>query len=56
MLTIGTTPVKNTMAAVEFQWGQREGEDGFKADCTKIQFSFKYNFSTTFFKPKGGQN
>jgi len=56
MLTIGTTPVKNTMAAVEFQWGQREGEDGFKADCTKIQFSFKYNFSTTFFKAKGGQN
>jgi len=55
-LTIGTTPVKNTMAAVEFQWGQREGEDGFKADIQKIQFSFKYNFSTTFFKPKGGQN
>jgi hypothetical protein len=24
MLTIGTTPVKNTMAAVEFQWGQRK--------------------------------
>jgi len=56
MLTIGTTPVKNTMAAVELQWGQREGEDGFKADCMKIQFSFKYNFSTTFFKAKGGQN
>jgi hypothetical protein len=55
-LTIGTTPVKNTMAAVEFQWGQREGENGFKAPCTKIQFSFKYNFSTTFFKPKGGQD
>jgi hypothetical protein len=55
-LTIGTTPVKNAMAAVEFQWGQREGEDGFKAPCTKIQFSFKYNFSSTFFKPKGGQD
>ena len=55
-LTIGTTPVKNTMAAVEFQWGQREGENGFKSDIQKIQFSFKYNFSTTFFKPKGGQN
>ena len=55
-LTIGTTPVKNTMAAVEFQWGQREGEDGFKAECKKIQISFKYNFSTTFFKAKGGQN
>ncbi len=54
-LTIGTTPFTNTMAAIEFQWGQREGEDGFKADITKIQVSFKYNFSTTFFKPKGGQ-
>ena len=56
MLTIGTTPIKNTMAAIEFQWGQREGENGFKADCKKIQLSFKYNFSTTFFKAKGGQN
>jgi outer membrane DcaP-like protein len=55
LLTIGTTPFTNTMAAIEFQYGQREGEDGFKADCTKIQVSFKYNFSTTFFKPKGGQ-
>jgi len=55
LLTIGTTPFTNTMAAIEFQYGQREGEDGFKADCTKIQLSFKYNFSTTFFKPKGGQ-
>ena len=55
-LTIGTTPIQNTMAAVEFQWGQREGEDGFKAECKKIQISFKYNFSTTFFKPKGGQD
>ena len=55
LLTIGTTPFTNTMAAIEFQYGQREGEDGFKADITKIQLSFKYNFSTTFFKPKGGQ-
>ena len=55
LLTIGTTPFKNFMAAVEFQWGQREGENGYKADDTKIQFSFKYNFSTTFFKAKGGQ-
>jgi len=55
-ITLGTTPFKNTMAAVEFQWGHREGEDGFKSDDTKIQFSFKYNFSATFFKPKGGQD
>ena len=55
MLTIGTTPVQNTMAAVEFQWGQREGEDGFTADGMKVHFSLKYNFSATFFKAKGGQ-
>jgi hypothetical protein len=55
MLTFGTTPFTNTMAAIEFQWGQREGEDGFKSEAKKIQLSFKYNFSTTFFKPKGGQ-
>jgi hypothetical protein len=55
-VTIGTTPFTNTMAAIEFQWGHREGEDGFKSDDTKVQISFKYNFSTTFFKPKGGQD
>jgi hypothetical protein len=47
-LTIGTTPVKNVMAAVEFQYGQREGENGFKADEFKIHFGFKYRFSQIF--------
>ena len=47
-LTIGTTPVKNFMAAVELQWGQREGEDGFTSDEMKIQFGFKYRFSQLF--------
>jgi hypothetical protein len=55
LLTIGTTPITNTMAAIEFQWGEREGEDGFTSEAKKIQLSFKYNFSATFFKPKGGQ-
>lgn len=55
MLTIGTNPFTNAMAAIEFQWGQREGEDGFTSEAKKIQLSFKYNFSTTFFKAKGGQ-
>jgi hypothetical protein len=55
MLTIGTTPFKNTMAAIEFQWGKRESFNGFKADDTKVQLSFKYNFSETFFTKKGGQ-
>jgi hypothetical protein len=55
MLTIGTTPFPNIMTAIEFQFGQREGENGFKSDATKVHLSFKYNFSTTFFKAKGGQ-
>ncbi len=47
-LTIGTTPFKNVMAAVELQWGQREGENGFTADELKVQFGFKYRFSQIF--------
>ena len=47
-LTIGTTPYKNIMAAVELQWGQREGENGFTADEFKIHFGFKYRFSQLF--------
>jgi len=31
---------------VELQWGKRENfSDGFTSDATKIQVSFKYNFS-----------
>jgi hypothetical protein len=55
-VTVGATPFTNTMAAIEFQWGHREGEDGFKSDDTKVQISFKYNFSETFFSKKGGQD
>jgi len=40
------SPVPNTMAGVEFQWGRRENfSDGFSSDAFKVQFSFKYNFS-----------
>jgi hypothetical protein len=54
-ITIGTTPVKNAMAAIEFQWGERQNVNDFKSDEFKIQISFKYNFSETFFFKKGGQ-
>jgi hypothetical protein len=40
------SPVPNAMVGVEFQWGRRENfTDGFTQDATKIQVSFKYNFS-----------
>lgn len=44
-------PVENAMMGVEFQWGDRENfEDDFTSSITKVQFSFKYNFSQTFYK------
>ncbi|MDH7463901.1 DcaP family trimeric outer membrane transporter [Chitinophagaceae bacterium 26-R-25] len=44
-------PAKNVMAGVELQWGHRENyNDGWKTDITKLQFSFKYNFSQTFYR------
>ena len=43
------SPVPNAMVGVEFQWGRRENfSDGFTSDATKIQVSFKYNFSAKF--------
>jgi len=54
MLTIGTTPFKNFMTAIEFQWGQREGEDGFKSEAFKVHIGVKYSFSQIFnFNKKG---
>ena len=39
-------PAKNVMLGGEYQWGRRENfSDGFSSDGSKIQFSFKYNFS-----------
>ena len=44
-------PVKNVMAGVELQYGSRENySDGWDTSITKIQFSFKYNFSEVFNK------
>jgi len=44
-------PAKNVMAGVELQWGHRENfSDGWKTDITKLQFSFKYNFSQAFYR------
>lgn len=46
-------PVKNAMMGVEAQYGNRENfSDGWKTDIFKIQFSFKYNFSHTFYNKK----
>jgi hypothetical protein len=43
------SPVPDAMVGVEFQWGRRENfSDGFTSDATKIQVSFKYNFSAKF--------
>jgi hypothetical protein len=39
-------PIKNVMAGVELQWIDRENNsDGFTSSATKINFTFKYNFS-----------
>ena len=35
------------LAGAEFIWGSRENySDGFSTDDYRLQFSFKYNFST----------
>jgi len=39
------TPVKNVLAGVEFQWGQRKAVNDFKSDDYRLQFSFKYSFN-----------
>ena len=39
-------PVAGVMIGGEYQWGRRTNfSDGFSSDGSKIQFSFKYNFS-----------
>jgi len=44
-------PVKNAMMGVEFQWGDRHNyTDGWSTTISKVQFSFKYNFSQSFYK------
>jgi len=45
------SPTKNVMAGIEFQWGDRENfNDGWSSSISKLQFSFKYNFSQSFYK------
>jgi len=44
-------PVKNAMMGVEFQYGDRHNfKDGFTSNISKLQFSFKYNFSHSFYR------
>ncbi|MBZ5859027.1 DcaP family trimeric outer membrane transporter [Flavihumibacter profundi] len=45
------TPAPNFMFGAELQYGKRDNyTDGFSSDITKLQFSFKYNFSQAFYK------
>lgn len=44
-------PTSNTMVGIEYQWGDRSNfSDGWTSSITKIQCSFKYNFSQSFYK------
>jgi len=44
-------PVPGVMAGVELQYADRANyKDGFTSNMTKVQFSFKYNFSQAFYK------
>lgn len=44
-------PAKNVMMGAELQWGDRENfRDDYNPSITKLQFSFKYNFSETFYR------
>jgi hypothetical protein len=46
-------PVKNAMMGIEYQYGDRENfSDGWNTSISKVQFSFKYNFSQSFYKNK----
>jgi hypothetical protein len=40
------TPDKRIMMGGELQWGQREDNSGDHGEDFRIQFSFKYNFSS----------
>jgi hypothetical protein len=44
-------PVERVMMGVEYQYGKRTNfKDDFTSDISKVQFSFKYNFSHVFYK------
>jgi len=42
-------PAENFLAGIEYQWGNRENfRDGWNTSVSRVQFSFKYNFSHSF--------
>ncbi len=44
-------PVQNAMMGVEYQHADRKNfSDGFTSQVSKVQFSFRYNFSQSFYK------
>lgn len=43
-------PAKRILMGAEFLWGQRKDNDGAKGDDTRLQFSFKYAFSSDDFR------
>ncbi|MFL5729906.1 MAG: DcaP family trimeric outer membrane transporter, partial [Cytophagaceae bacterium] len=44
-------PSENTMAGIEYQWGDRNNfKDGFHTSISKIQLSFRYNFSQKIYR------
>ena len=44
------TPAKRIMMGAEYLWGQREDNNGAKGDDSRLQFSFKYAFSSDDFR------
>lgn len=53
IVNILSTPVENMMFGAELQWGKRSNfTDGYSSNITKLQFSFKYNFSQAFYRNK----
>jgi hypothetical protein len=44
------TPDKRLLVGGEFLWGRREDKNGASGDDTRLQFSFKYSFSSSDFK------
>ncbi|WP_276132491.1 DcaP family trimeric outer membrane transporter [Polluticoccus soli] len=46
-------PTQNAMTCLEYQWGARENNrDGFGSVINKIQLTFKYNFSRSFYEKR----
>ncbi|HVY74514.1 MAG TPA: DcaP family trimeric outer membrane transporter [Puia sp.] len=53
IVNLVATPFKNVTMAAELEWGKRKNfSDGFSSQATKLQFSFKYNFSQVFYRKK----